>query len=73
MFARHLKPVAGPARVALDKILDSRAKILGAILNNVTQGQSDYYYDHYYYYYYGDGKDENEPVGPKKKHYITRI
>ena len=63
----------GPARNAIEKIRESGANILGAVLNNVDQTQGDYYYNHYYYYYYGDSSGDTERGGPKKTHYITRI
>jgi capsular exopolysaccharide synthesis family protein len=48
-----------------------KARVLGAILNNVGVRRSGYYYD-YYYYYYSAYYSEEEGGGRKKKERHTR-
>ena len=50
---------------AQKRLLDSKAKILGAILNDVDMTRNGYYYYYPYYHYY---QEKNENVKVKHKH-----
>lgn len=54
-------------RVAYENIQTSSAKLLGAVINDITANQMGYYYYYYYYYYTTEGKKKKKRRKSKEK------
>jgi len=57
-------------RLAYENLRAIEAKILGVLVNDITEKYSSYYYYHYYYYYTEDRKErkrKRRKAGSKKK------